>query len=287
MEYAYQDWTLAQLAKKLGYTEDAEYFTQRSKNYVNVFNAESGWMHPKNIDGKWKPDFDPYQFEHGFNESNGAQSTWFVPQDLPGLAKLMGGDSLAANKLEQSFEKAKSMGFTAGTSHDRETHPEYRRIPINYGNQPSMQTAFIFNYLNHPWKTQYWSREVTELIYSNLSTHQGYNGDEDQGLMGSLAVMMQLGLFSMKGGCSEDPVLELGSPIFDNYTIHLQKDYYPGEKLTVKTVNNSSENRFIQSGTLNNQPLNSWQISQRELTKGSVLILEMGNEPNKNWSAGL
>jgi predicted alpha-1,2-mannosidase len=287
MEYAYQDWTLAQLAKKLGYTEDAEYFTQRSKNYVNVFNAESGWMHPKNIDGEWKPDFDPYQLEHGFNESNGAQSTWFVPQDLPGLAKLMGGDSLAVNKLEQSFEKAKSMGFTAGTSHDRETHPEYSRIPINYGNQPSIQTAYIFNYLNQPWRTQYWSREVTETAYYDLSTQKGYNGDEDQGLMGSLAVLMKLGLFSMKGGCSEDPVLELGSPIFDKYTIHLHKDYYPGEKLTVKTVNNSSENRFIQSGTLNDQPLNSWQIPQKKLTKGAVLILEMGNEPNKNWSAGL
>jgi len=287
MEYAYQDWALAQLAHKLGMEEDSNYFLKRSQNYTNVFDPESGWMRPKDVDGNWKADFDPYQHEHGFNESNAAQSTWFVPQDLPGLAELMGGKKAAAQKLNQAFETAKTMGFTAGTSHDRELHPEYSRIPINYGNQPSIQTAFIFNYLDQPWKTQYWSREVVETVYEGISPQRGFNGDEDQGLMGSLSVLMKTGLFSMKGGCSPEPFYELGSPIFDQITIHLNPDFYPGKTFTITAKNNSSENRYIQSATLNGSEWSDWKILHQKITEGGELMLEMGSAPNKNWGVDL
>ena len=103
MEYAYQDWTLAQLAKKLNYVEDYQYFLKRSKNYINVFDKEENWMRPKNVDGKWKENFDPYQAENGFIESNAAQATWFVPHDLKGLAELMGGEEKAIEKLNKQL----------------------------------------------------------------------------------------------------------------------------------------------------------------------------------------
>jgi len=283
LEYAFQDWALAQLAKKLGKDEDSRYFSKRSTNYKNVFDSTSGWMRPKNKEGIWKPDFDPYQIDNGFIEANGTQNTWYVPHDLEGLSRLMGGNEVASEKLNQAFTEAEKQGFTAGNSHDRETHPEYSRIPINYGNQPSIQTAFIFNYLDKPWLTQYWSRRVTETVYSGISTQNGYNGDEDQGMMGSLAVLMKMGLFSMTGGCSLEPQLELGSPIFDKITIKLNPTYYTGKQIVIEARNNAASNRYIQSASWNGNELHSWHISQSDWVKGGTLILEMGAQPNMQW----
>ncbi|MDB2607002.1 glycoside hydrolase family 92 protein, partial [Zobellia sp.] len=274
MEYAYQDWTLAQLAKKLNHPEDYEYFLNRSKNYKNVFDTETGWMRPKNVHGKWKKDFDPYQAENGFIESNGAQSTWFVPHDLQGLAQLMGGNNLAVEKLNNQFKKAEELNFTAGTSHSQELHPEYRRIPINYGNQPSIQTAFVFNELGRPDLTQYWSRKVVQKAFSGLSPATGYNGDEDQGLMGSLSVLMKMGLFQMNGGTEENPKYLIGSPIFDQITIHLNKDYYKGEKFVIK-AQNAAENVYAKNVKLNSQPVTNFAIRHTNIVNGGELVLEM------------
>lgn len=287
LEYAYQDWALAQLAKKLNKEDDAQYFLKRSLNYKNLFDPSCSWMRPKNKAGEWKADYDPYLIDNGFIEANGAQSTWFVPHDFEGLSQLMGGDDIASEKLNQSFVEAEKLGFTAGTSHDRETHPEYSRIPINYGNQPSIQTAFIFNHLGKPWLTQYWSRKVTEKVYEGLSPERGYNGDEDQGLMGSLSVCMKIGLFSMRGGCSQEPQLELGSPVFEKVTIKLNENYYPGKELVIEAVNNTAQNIYIQSARWNGKDLSSWSIPQTDLVKGGKLVLYMGAVPNEQWPAKL
>lgn len=280
MEYAYQDWTLAQLALKLGHKEDYSYFLNRSKNYKNVFDSEIGWMRPKDINGVWKKDFDPYQVEHGFIESNGAQSTWFVQHDLEGLAALMGGNDKAIEKLNKQFKTAENLGFTAGTSHAAELHPAYSRIPINYGNQPSMQTAFIFNKLGRADLTQYWSRKIATKVFGGLSPSTGYNGDEDQGLMGSLAVLMKMGLFQMNGGTEEDPEYQIGSPIFDKVIIQLNKDYYSGDTFVIESINNSSENVFVNNTLFNNQILKVSTIKHSEITKGGVLKLEMNSKVN-------
>ena len=283
LEYAYQDWTLAQLALKLGHTKDYSYFMKRSQNYRNVYDKKTGWMRPKDVKGNWYLNFDPFQHEQGFIESNAAQSTWFVPHDLKGLAKLMGGQKKAIAKLNNSFEIAEKLGFTIGTSHDLEHHPEYNRIPINYGNQPSIQTAFIFNKLGSPWLTQYWSRKVVESVYEGLSPERGYNGDEDQGLMGALAVLMKIGLFSIDGGCSINPYLELGSPIFDKTIIHLNPEYFTTKTIEIETINNSPQNCYIQSASLNGEKLNDWKLYQEKLVQGAKITIEMGNQPNKKW----
>ncbi len=275
LEYAYQDWTLAQLAKKLGHTKDYEYFLSRSKNYKNVFDATTGWMRPKDVDGKWRKDYDPYQHEHGFIEANGAQATWFVPHDLEGLAGLMGGTKKAIEKLNAQFETAEKLGFTSGSSHAQELHPEYSRIPINYGNQPSIQTAFIFNQLGRPDLTQYWSRKVAETVFSGLSPSTGYNGDEDQGLMGSLAVLLKIGLFQMNGGTEENPHYQIGSPIFDSVEISLDQNYYPGKTFTIKTINNTKDNIQVKSSILNGEKVEGFSISHSQITEGGELLLEM------------
>jgi len=280
MEYAYQDWTLAQLAKKLGREKDYQYFMKRSLNYKNGYDSESTWMRPKDINGRWLADFDPYKYEHGFNESNGAQSTWFVPHDIPGLAELMGGKEKAVQKLSEQFESAQKMGFTSGRGHDKELHPEYRRIPINYGNQPSMQTAQVFNYLDRPDLAQYWTRKVVETAFSGLSPATGFNGDEDQGLMGSLSVLMKIGLFQMNGGTEENPEYQIGSPIFDKVTILLNPDFYSEKTFTIEAKNISLAHPYVKSLMLNGQALDNNSITHDDLVKGGSLLLEMTDKEN-------
>ncbi len=281
MEYAYQDWTLAQMANSLGKTEDAQYFLDRAKHYANTFDATSGWMRPKAVDGKWQDPFDPYTINTGFNESNAAQSTWFVPHDLDGLANLMGGKEKAIDKLQSQFEKAKEINYTAGDRHERENHPEYSRIPINYGNQPSIQTAFIFHHLGRPDLSQYWSREITQKVYGGLHPETGYKGDEDQGLMGALAVLLKIGLFQMNGGTEEDPSYQLGSPIFDRITIQLHPAYSSGKTLSIETIDNQTSTPYIQKANWNGTTLPDYTLRHSQLIQGGVLQLQMGAEaPN-------
>lgn len=282
LEYAYQDWTLAQLAKKLNHQDDYQYFMARSKNYQNIFDQAAGWMRPKNVNGKWLDNFDPYKYENGFIESNGAQSTWFVPHDIEGLVNLMGGKAKAAEKLNSQFEGSQKLKFTSGTSHDAELHPEFSRIPINFGNQPSIQTSFIFNFLGRPDLTQYWTRKVVQETFSGLSPGTGYNGDEDQGLMGSLSVLLKIGLFQMNGGTDENPQYQIGSPVFNTISVQLNPKYYSGKKFVIKARNNSASNIYIQDIKYNNLPVQDFTLSHEAITGGGELILEMSDKPAKN-----
>ena len=286
LEYAFQDWCLAQMARSLGKEEDYRMFLKRAENYRNIWDEESGWMRPRTMDGTWYEPFDHRSYELGFVESTPAQSTWFVPHDLNGLAILMGGRDHMAFKLNRSFLIAEPHDFvTISYRADNFVTSERRRAYINYGNQPSMQTAFIFNYAGQPWLTQYWTREVIDKVYSHNDPQHGYNGDEDQGLMGALAALMKMGIFEMRGGAAINPVYEIGSPIFDKITLHLNSDYYSGEEFTIETKNNSPENRYIQSAMLDGKSLDKCWFYHEELVDGGKLILHMGNKPNKEWGS--
>ncbi|MCB4807898.1 GH92 family glycosyl hydrolase [Tamlana sp. 62-3] len=278
LEYAYQDYTLAQLAKKLNHESDYNYFINRSKNYKNVFDVETGWVRPKNVNGHWKQNFDPFQVEHGFIESNAAQATWFVPHDINGLAELMGGVFNASEKLNEQFKTAEKQNFAAGNSHAQESHPEYSRVPINYGNQPSIQTAFIFNKLNRPDLTQFWTRKVATKTFGGLSPKVGYFGDEDQGLMGSLSVLLKMGLFQLNGGTEENPEYQIGSPVFNQVTIHLNSNYYKGNKFVISTENNSESNVIVNKVMLNNTEVTDFSIKHNDIINGGNLHLKMTNQ---------
>lgn len=281
LEYAYQDWTLAQLAKKLGKNEDYNYFMKRSKYYQNVFDKSTGWMRPRNIKGEWLSDFDPYNYEHGFNEANGAQATWFVPHDIEGLANLMGGKDKTAERLNEAFQMAQKIGFTAGDAHDKELHPEFNRIPVNYGNQPSMQTAMIFSHLDRPDLSNYWGRAVVDSVFSGLAPNTGYNGDEDQGFMGSLAVLMKIGLFQLNGGTCDAALYQIGSPIFNKVTIQLHPDFYSGIELLIETNNNGVGKVFVEDVQYNGANINGYEISHEHLTNGGQLVLTMSAQNTK------
>ena len=148
-----------------------------------------------------------------------------------------------------------------------------------------MQVAYLFNYAGAPWLTQYWAREVIDTVYDGISPQKGYSGDEDQGLMGSLAVLMKMGLFSMRGGAALDPVYELSSPIFEEVKIHLNDAYYPGKSFIIEAENSSNENRYIQSAELNGDVLDRPWIFHDVLVNGGRLKLDMGASPNKTWGS--
>lgn len=281
LEYSFQDHALAQLAKALGKTDDYQEFSKRAQNYRNQFDAKSGYMRPRNVDGSWQQPFDPFEYENGFVEANAAQGTWFVPHDIAGLADLMGGKDILINKLNSAFETAEKQGFTAGTAHAHETHPEYRRTPINYGNQPSMQTAFIFSAAQAPWLTQYWSRRIVDDVYSDLSPERGYNGDEDQGLMGSLSVLLKIGLFQLTGGTEADPIYYIGSPLFDEINIKLDAKYYPGKQFVIKALQNGPNRPYIQRIKLNGKTLDRTFLYHSEIIAGGELELTMSDKANK------
>ncbi|HEY4788816.1 MAG TPA: glycoside hydrolase family 92 protein, partial [Bacteroidales bacterium] len=298
LEDAYQDWCLAQLAKSLGKDDDYRYFMKRSDNFKNVYNASERFMVPRDKSGNWQSPFDPLVSNKGFEEANSAQYTWFVPHNLQALFSLMGGNDSAIFRLNRQFELTQAYRFC-------NEHPENldkgvlefpgqknnaplrkfindQRTWINYSNQPSTEMAFIFNYAGAPWLTQYWSRMVVDSAYSKLTPYYGYNGDEDQGLMGSLSVLMKIGLFQMTGGCEENPKYEIGSPLFDQVTISLQPKYYRAKTLVIKTKNNSPDSPYIQKILQNGKPLHQFYFNQSDINEGATLILEMGKEPVKN-----
>lgn len=274
MEYAYQDWTLAQMSKAIGENDDYKHFMARSKNYKHVYDKTTGWMRPKNVDGEWMEPFDPYQYEHGFNESNAVQSTWFVGHDILGLAQLMGGKEAAVKKLNAQFETASVLNFTSGDSHARGEDPTRARVPINYGNQPSIQTAFIFNQLGKPDLTQYWTSRIAKQTFGGLSPKTGYSGDEDQGLMGSLAVLLKLGLFQMNGGTEANPIYEFGSPLFNEVTIRTQD----GNQLH---ISKSGEGVYIDEVMYNGKTLTSLRITHEQVRAGGKLEFKMRGMSSK------
>ena len=283
LEYAYQDYALAQMAKVLNKKSDYDLFTARSNNYKNLFNKEIGWMWTKNRKGEWNQPIDILEYEKGWVEGNAAQYTWFVPHDVPGLINLMGGNEAFTTKLHESFIKARVHHFVSGKSENPVDQKLIRRVYLNYGNQPCMQTPFLFNYAGKPWLTQYWTRQLIDSVYAGISPQKGYSGDEDQGLMGSLAVLLKIGLFSTDGGTSAKPFYEITSPLFDKVTIQLNPQYYTGNKITIQTKNNGPNNVYIQSTKFNGKSFNMPWLMHDDLIKGGLLEINMGATPNKQW----
>lgn len=275
LEYAYDDWCAAQMAKALGHEDDYKTFMKRGQYYRNVFDPEVGYMRQKHQDGRWVKDFSPFK-GGGFVEGNSWQFTWFVPQDVAGLIELMGQQEFN-RRLNKGLQDSAASNFNA-------TGDRFAEFPINHGNQPNMQSAWLFNYSGKPWLTQKWSREIMERYYG-VGPIDGWPGDEDQGQMGAWFVMAAMGLFQMDGGCSVKPIYEIGSPLFEKIVIHLDREYYPGEKLVIEAKGNSKQNVYVQSATFNGKPLNKPWLYHSELVKGGTLVLEMGPKPNKQWGS--
>ncbi len=276
LEYAYDDWCVAQFAKALNKSDIYEQFSKRGAYWRNIFDTDSGFARPRYADGRWLEDFNPYSGKGGWVEGNPWQFTWFVPQDVKGLAEAMGRERFI-ERLNEGLAKSEPSRFNA-------TGDRMADYPINHGNQPSMQVAWLFNHAGAPWLTQKWTRAILERYYG-VGPSDGYPGDEDQGQMSAWFLMSALGLFQTDGGCRIDPVYEIGSPRFEKATIRLHPDYYKGGAFTIVARNASRLNQYVQSATLNGKALDRWWISAKDLQAGGTLVVEMGRDPNKDWAA--
>lgn len=277
LEYAYQDWCVAQMAKKMGKLQDYDYFMKRSQNYRTLWNPKSGYIQPRRVDGNWLPDFDPLELTEkgGFCESNSAIYSHYVPHDMAELIELYGGADKYIEKLNSNFEKSEAYGFFRSNDTKKGNWTDY-------GNQPGTGMAHLFNYASAPWLTQKWVRKV-KAAYGDITPYGGYRDDEDQGQMGALGVLMAIGLFEVDGGCAEKPVYEITSSVFDRVTIHLDNRYYLGKTFQIVTKNNSAKNMYIQSATLNGEKWNKYWFYHDDFAKGGVLELKMGAKANKQW----
>jgi predicted alpha-1,2-mannosidase len=279
LEYAYDDWTVAQFAKALG--KDKEYieFIERSEWWRNAIDPETGFARLRKSDGRFEENFD--SFKSGANkqyvEGNAWQLTFFVPQNVPGLAKVIGLNRFR-KRLQWGFEESYKWRFNAPKD-------QYWDYPIMQGNQQSMHFAYLFNWVELPWLTQKWSRAITERYYGN-GLANAYLGDEDQGQMSAWFVMTAIGLFQTDGACRVNPIYEIGSPLYEKTVIHLNNRYGRGKTFTIEARNTSRKNKYVQSAILNGKKIETFWFPASELLKGGQIILEMGPEPNKKWGVG-
>jgi putative alpha-1,2-mannosidase len=204
--YAYEIWTMAQMAKDLGDTETYDFFEQRSHLWTTLYRPEHQLLFSKDADGRWVTDNPKQKRNSGWTESNSWVGTWGVSHDLPRLAELIGGPAAAANKLNAGFEESVADKFT-GSSGTRS---------INFGNETGHSNAHVFNYFQHPWLAQYWVRQVSTLTFGGTDPDHGYGGhDEDQGKTGAISALMKLGLYSIRGSTSSEPIYEITTPEFE------------------------------------------------------------------------
>jgi putative alpha-1,2-mannosidase len=276
LEYAFDDWTVAQFAKTLGKESDYQTFMERGYYWRNAIDPESGYARMKYSAGEWLSDFDPYQSgrNHHYVEGNAWQLTFFVPQDVPALAEAIGKEQFV-ERLDWGFNESNKWRFNA-------PNDQYWDYPVMQGNQQSMHFAFLFNWVEKPWLTQKWSRAITERYYG-YGLANAYLGDEDQGQMSAWFIMAALGLFQTDGGTSVEPVYEISSPLFSKVEIDLGQQYGRGEKFTIEAQNASRINKYIQSARLNGEVLNSFKFPASELLKGGKLELILGPKPNEEW----
>lgn len=279
LEYAYDDWCAWALAKATGNEDMAARFAGTMYNYRNVFDTESGFMRGRGSDGQWTPDFRPTAWGGPFIEGNAFHYTWSVFHDVQGLVDLYGSDEEFCRRIDMVFDFPGiiDIGFYDDIYNEMVEMVAAGLGQYEHGNQPVQHLAYLYNYAGQPWKTQFRVRQIMDKVYN--PGPKGYPGDEDQGAMSSWYVMSALGFYPVTPGTSQ---YVIGSPLFDKAAISLEN----GNVFTVVAVNNSRENVFIQSATLNGEPFERNWIDHSEIMAGGELRFIMGPEPNKERCTG-
>ena len=266
LEYAYTDWCVSQLAARLGKTEDAKAFAQKSRAYRNIFDREKGWFRPRRADGSWAPWPENARTTewYGCIESTPYQQGWFVPHDVEGMVELMGGREAVLADLNEFFEKAPA---------DMHWNAYY-----NHANEPVHLVPFLFNRLGEPWSTQRWTRFICRQAYADKV--EGIVGNEDAGQMSAWYVLAAAGIHP---ACPGDTRMEITSPVFDRIEFRLDPRYAQGGTFAVVAHGNSPENIYIQRAVLNGEELAASHIDFAQIAAGGTLELYMGPEPNRQW----
>jgi predicted alpha-1,2-mannosidase len=280
LDAAYDAWCIAEIAKILGKTEDAEYFARRGLNYRNLFNSATGFMSPKDANGEFIAGFDP-KWSGGqagrdyFTECNGWVYNFDVPHDIGGLIALMGGRKRFVSRLDQLFAE----GYDGRLKFEfLAQFPDSTALIGQYpqGNEPGHHISYLYNYAGAPWKTQKRIRQILNNWYA--ARPLGLPGDDDNGAMSSWYVFSAMGFYPI---CPGRPIYTLGSPLFSRVSI----DVGMGKTFTIVASRTSIVNKYIQSAQLNGRELNRTWFEHADILAGGELILEMGSKPNKSWAA--
>lgn len=271
MEYAIADWSIAQVAKSMGKTEDYEYFLNRSKAYKHYFDKSTGFVRGLSSEGKFREPFNPFESVHrdnDYTEGNAWQYTWLVPHDIKGLVDLFGSKEAFVTKLDSLFVVEGSLGEHAS--------PDISGLIGQYahGNEPSHHVIYMYPYVGQPWKTADKAREVMSVLYNDKPA--GLSGNEDVGQMSAWYVLSALGFYQVEPAGGK---YIFGSPIVNEATVKVK-----GEKsFKIVAQNNSAENKYIQSATLNGKPYDKYYIDFKDIEKGGTLEFVMGNKPSETW----
>ncbi len=275
LEYSYADWTIYKLAKALKKPQaEIDLFAKRSQNYRNLFSTEYNLMRGKNEDGTFQSPFSPTKWGDAFTEGNSWHYTWSVFHDTQGLINLMGGNKQFVNMLDSVF----IMPPIFDDSYYGQVIHEIREMQIMnmgqyaHGNQPIQHMVYLYNFASEPWKSQYWSREVMDKLYS--AAPDGYCGDEDNGQTSAWYVFSALGFYPVCPGTDQYVV---GSPLFNKVTVKLEN----GKKLEINAPNNHPSRRYISSMKLNGKDYTKNYLTHEDLLNGAKIDIEMSETPNK------
>lgn len=271
LEVAIDDWCVAAVAKKLGKTEDAAYFSKRAESFRQYFDPVTGFMRGKLSNGKWTTPFDPAYSNHegsDYTEGNAWQYLWLVPENVQGLIDLLGGKEAFADKLEQLFEVKEGVKGENASSDISGLIGAYA-----HGNEPGHHTTFLFDYAGRAWRTQELNREVQTTLY--FADPNGLSGNEDCGQMSAWYVFSAMGFYPVNPA---DLKYEFGSPIVQEAKIEVA----PNKYFVMKAPLASVANKYIEKATLNGKVLDRPYITHDEIMAGDTLEFTMGAEPNKD-----
>ncbi len=275
LEYAYDDFTIYQLAKALNKPKkEINLYKKRSLNYKNLFDPETKLMRGKNENGEFMAPFNPFKWGDAFTEGNSWHYTWSVFHDIQGLANLMGGNEAFAAKLDEVF----SLPPVFDESYYGFVIHEIREMQVAnmgqyaHGNQPIQHMPYLYNFAGQPWKTQYWVRETMDRMYTPAP--DGYCGDEDNGQTSAWYVFSAMGFYPVCPGTDQ---YVLGTPLFQKTTLILEN----GKEISINAPKNSASNKYVNTLTLNGKTYSKNWLSHKELMQGAVLEFEMTDTPNK------
>jgi predicted alpha-1,2-mannosidase len=270
LEYAYDDWCIAQLAKKLNKPAIYDEFIKRSDNWQNNFNQTTGFMQPKLADRTFKKEFDPLSTnDQGFIEGNSWNYTFFVPQNPKLLIQKMGGEKIFISRLDTLFTMHLPDSFFA------ETEDITREGIIGgyvHGNEPAHHVAYLYNWTNQPWKTQAEVRHILNMQYK--PTPDGLGGNDDCGQMSAWYILSALGFYPVAPGSDQ---YALGSPAVNEAKLLLEN----GKIFTIEAIGQSAKNVYVQKVMLNGKVINQLFITHADITNGSKLTFYMGPKPRK------
>lgn len=275
LEYAYDDWCIYQMGKKLGRpANELEIFKKRCQNYRNVFDQETKLMRGRNQDGKFQSPFNPLKWGDAFTEGNSWHYTWSVFHDIQGLINLMGGKKTFIAMLDSVFSVPPVFddSYYGGVIHEIREMEIMNMGNYAHGNQPIQHMIYLYNYAGEPWKAQYWLREVMTRLY--FPTPDGYCGDEDNGQTSAWYVFTALGFYPVCPGSNQ---YVLGAPYFPKATITLEN----GKHIEIIAPQNSDKNRYIRKMSYNGKNYTKNYLNHFDLLKGARLFFEMSDQPMK------